>query len=807
MIGNNSCGVHSVMGRRTVDNVHKLEVLTYSGWRGWVGETPNLAEKLEGGGDEGALYRGMAAVRDRYAADIRARYPGLPRRVSGFNLNQLLPEHGFQVARALVGSEGTCTAVLEAELRLLPHPRCRALLVLGYPDIFAAAGHVCEVLACEPIGLEAIDAYLIRLLQEKHLHADSATELPEGEGWLLAEFGADSREEAEAAARRAQERIRDSGKACASRVVADEQGQERIWAAREASLGATAIEGGRNVTWEGWEDAAVPPERLDAYLCSFKALLERYGYKGSLYGHFGDGCVHTRINFDLKTAAGIAKYRRFIEEASELVIAHGGSLSGEHGDGQSRAVLLRKMYGDRLVEGFSAFKHVWDPLDRMNPGKVVDPFSPTENLRLGVDYNPPDPKTHFAYPDDAGSFAEAALRCVGVGACRKMQGGVMCPSWRVTQAEEHATRGRAHLLFEMLRGEIITEGWRSPAVKDALDLCLGCKACVKECPVQVDLATYKAEFLAHYYSGRLRPRAAYVLGWVDRWAPLAKAAAPFVNAMTSKAGELASRVVGLDPKRALPRLRRHSFRRWASARASTASGPQPALLWADTFNEHFRPKTGRAAWRVLERLGFAPYTPLRQLCCGRPLYDFGMLHAAKRKLRTILAALREDIRAGVPVVVLEPSCASVFRHELIQLFPHDEDAKRLQGQTFLFSEFLAEHCDRLPKDATREVLLHGHCHQKSVLDWPKAQTVVARIAAEHHVPDVGCCGLAGSFGYEHFELSARIGELGIVPHARAAPEDCSIVTEGFSCRTQMEELTGRRVLHLAEWADAAFGAT
>jgi FAD/FMN-containing dehydrogenase len=530
MVGNNSCGVHSVLAQaqgagsgRTADNVEELEILTYDGLRLRVGATSaeELQQIVRAGGRRGDIYGRMKALRDKYANLIRERYPRIPRRVSGYNLDDLLPENGFHVARALVGSEGTCITVLEATVHLLDNPPARALLVLGYPDIYTTGDHVPDVMAAGPVGLEALDDRLIENMRRKGLHVRETKLLPEGGGWLLAEFGGGDEEEAAGHARALMDRLKAKGDGPHMKLFTAKEEQEKIWTVRESGLGATADVPGRDDNWPGWEDSAVPPERVGDYLRDLRKLFHRYGYDAALYGHFGQGCIHCRVNFDVRDEEGVHKWRRFLDDAADLVAAYGGSLSGEHGDGQARAALLPRMYGEEIVQAFREFKAIWDPRDRMNPGKIVNPYPITSNLRLGGSFHPKPLQTHFAYPDDGGSFARAALRCVGVGKCRHWSGGVMCPSFMVTHDEKDTTRGRARALFEMIHGGPIEHGWRSEHVKETLDLCLACKGCKRDCPVNVDMATYKAEFMAHYYKGRLRPRSAYAMGLIYWWSRLA----------------------------------------------------------------------------------------------------------------------------------------------------------------------------------------------------------------------------------------------------------------------------------------------
>ena len=812
MIGNNSCGVHSVMAGKTVDNVHSLDVLTADGLRLEVGATPppELARLARSGGRRGDLYSGLAGIADRYGDLIRARYPKIPRRVSGYNLDELLPESGCHVARALVGTEGTCVTVLAATVRLVASPPGRTLVVLGYADVASAGDHVPEVLASHPIGLEGLDWVLVEDMRRKGLHASYLPLLPEGRGWLLVEFGGEDSRDSEAQARLLMMALGKHAKPPVMKLFSDRQEAAKIWKIRESGLPATSHQPGGKDTWEGWEDAAVSPDQLGNYLRGFNALLDRYGYSGALYGHFGQGCIHTRIDFDLLTERGIETWRAFLDDAADLVVAHGGSLSGEHGDGQSRAELLPKMFGKELVGAFGEFKRLWDRDGLMNPGKIVDPNPITSQLRLGTSYRPAALATAFRYPSDEGRFDRATLRCVGVGNCRRPEGGTMCPSYRVTHEEMHSTRGRARLLFEMLEGEPLTGGWREEAVKESLDLCLACKGCKSECPVGVDMATYKAEFLSHYYRGRLRPRQAYLFGHIDRWAAMAAWAPGLANLVSQTPGldRLVKALAGIAPARRLPAFADSTFRGWFTRRASIPSSGKPVMVFADTFTNHFHPEIGVAAVEVLERLGFEVQLPELALCCGRPLYDFGMLAAARRKLETILAALRPALAAGLPIVVLEPSCLAVFRDELCNLLAGDEDAHRLAGQCVSLAEFLsAEGClDRLPR-LDRRATVHGHCHQKAIVGMDDETAVLAAAGVSSTLLDAGCCGMAGSFGFspgEPYRVSVAAGELALLPAVRSAELSTLIVANGFSCREQIAQQTGRGALHLAQVLQMAF---
>jgi FAD/FMN-containing dehydrogenase/Fe-S oxidoreductase len=835
MIGNNSCGVHSVMAGKTDDNIEALEILTYDGLHMKVGATPSaeLDRIREAGGRRCEIYAKLQTIASTYGDLVRQRFPKIPRRVSGYNLNFLLPENGFHVARALVGSEGTCVTVLEATCRLVESPPERVLLVVAYPDIYQCADHVPEIMAHKPIGLEGFDDLLVGYTRMKGINSEGLALLPEGGGWLMVEFGAETASEAESQARALMQTLARSSHPPNMCLHTGKQQVKRVWEVRESALGVTSHVAGEPMSWEGWEDSAVAPEKLGDYLRDLRKMMATYGYKGSLYGHFGHACVHTRINFDLQSKPGIADFRRFMEEAADLVVSYGGSISGEHGDGQARGELLPKMFGPELMRAFREFKSAWDPEWKMNPGKLIDPYKLDENLRLGAAYSPWEPTTNFKFPADHGSLAQATLRCVGVGKCRHDEGGVMCPSYRATREEQHSTRGRAHLLWEMTQGEVIQDGWRSEEVKQSLDLCLACKGCKTECPVGVDVATYKAEFLSHYYEGRTRPRSSYAFGNIDLWARLASHAPGLVNLTTQLPflRDLSKLIAGIPKERTIPAFAPETFKSWFHCRRCDRKGRHPGnkvgkdmlgkgaasavpysaenlrasapevLLWPDTFNNYFHPGTAKAAVEVLEAAGFEVLVPKANLCCGRPLYDHGMLDRAQSLLLQILDELSPEIEAGIPIVGLEPSCVAVFRDELLNLFPHDERAKALSRQTFLLSEFLETHAKDFPlPKLDRKALLHGHCHHKSLMKMTAEESVLHRLGVDFQSPAPGCCGMAGSFGFEpdKYDLSMAIGELELLPAVRHAPSNWLIIADGFSCREQIAQGTPRRALHLAE---------
>jgi FAD/FMN-containing dehydrogenase/Fe-S oxidoreductase len=823
-IGNNSCGVHSVQsqlygpGPRTSDNTHALEIVTYDGTRFWVGndEEAQLESIIAAGGRKAEIYAALRDLRDKYADAIRERFrpvSEVPRRVSGYNLDELLPERGFNVARALVGTESTCVTVLQAVLMLTPALLQRTLVVVGYPALADAAEHCAQIVErWRPIGLEALDEELIQDQAAQHIHLSDIEQLPAdgSRAWLLVQFGADTEEESTG---RAQEFARWLAKKKGyepDRILvvksAQEGGQSQdIWEIREGGLGATAFARGED-NWPGWEDSAVPPSELGRYVTDLRALMDSRGIKGALYGHFGQGCIHGRLGFDLRTESGIANYRAFLEEAADLVTRYGGSLSGEHGDGQQRAELLEKQFGPVLIEAMREFKRIWDPDWKMNPGKVIDPYRLDENLRLGTSYNPPRPATKFAYPEDKGDFAHAALRCVGIGKCRDPQGSpTMCPSYQVTREEKHSTRGRARLLFEMLQGEVITDGWRSGEVFDALDLCLACKGCTSDCPVGVDMPTYKSEFLYHHYKSprRVRPRYAYAFGYIDKAARLAALVPELVDFTTQTPGlrRLAKLAAGIDQRRPLPAFAPMTLQQWFRQRGGPANPTgRPVVLFPDTFNNYLHADVGVACVEALEAAGWRVIMPARHVCCGRPLYDYGFLDSAQRYLGRVLDELRPYVRDDIPVIGMEPSCLAVFKDELRRMLPHDDDAARLARNAYHFGEFFTTFGVQPPRIRGR-ALLWGHCHHRATGGISAEQELLRQAGLDVTELKGGCCGLAGSWGFEQgkYDISMDCGEQALLPAVRDAPDGTLIVADGFSCKTQIAHArAGKQALHTGQ---------
>nr|WP_198942796.1 FAD-binding and (Fe-S)-binding domain-containing protein [Actinophytocola xanthii] len=782
MIGNNSCGAHSVAWGTTLDNVVELDVVRYDGTRLTVGR----------GHEDSEVHRALRALADANLAVLRTEFGRLGRQVSGYPLHQLLPENGRDLAKALVGTEGTCVVVLGATVRLVPVPATRVLLVLGFSDDIAAADAVPAVLPYQPLTVESMDERIVALRASRN--PVPPPELPPGGAWLFVEVGGDDVTAATTAASRIANEL-----GVPHAVRADPAVQRELWRLREEGAGISTRMADGSEAWPGWEDTAVPPENLGAYLRDLRELLDRHGLRGLTYGHFGEGCIHVRIDWDLVRPEGVAAYRRFVEEGADLVARHGGSLSGEHGDGQVRAELLSRMYSPAAIELFERFKAIWDPADRMNPGAVVRPYRVDENLRFAALPSLPV-RTAFSYPHDGGDFVRAARRCVGVAKCRNHSGSVMCPSFQVTGEERHSTRGRARMLYEMLAGEVVTDGWRSEEVRDALDLCLSCKGCASDCPVNVDMATYKAEFLYHHYRRRRRPAAHYSMGWLPLWLRLASRFPRAANsAMSAPAvSAVLKRIGGIARERSLPAVASAPFTR--RHRRSSAAGGRRVLLWPDTFTNFFTPEVGLAAVRVLRAAGFDPVLPGGSVCCGLTWVSTGQLDVARRVMRRTLRVLEPELVAGTPIVAVEPSCLSALRGEVPELTA-DPRATRLAERSHTLAGFLAAHAPQwTPPMIDRSAVVQVHCHQHATLGFDAETRLLARAGVRVEPLPAGCCGLAGNFGFEreHYEISLALAERALLPAVRSASPDTLVLADGFSCRIQVAQGAGRTPAHLAE---------
>jgi FAD/FMN-containing dehydrogenase/Fe-S oxidoreductase len=791
MIGNNACGSRALGYGRTADNVRALDVLAGTGER-------LLARRGADPGSSAVLAR-LHEVVGANLALIRTELGRFGRQVSGYSLEHLLPENGFDVARALVGTEGTAAVLLEATVDLVRMPERTVLVALGYADMAAAADAVPALLAHKPIAVEGLDSRMTDVVRERR-GAGAVPSLPRGSGWLLVELGGSSAGELGDAARAV---VRDAA-ALDSLVVTDPAAAAALWRIREDGAGLAARSTGGQTSHAGWEDSAVPPAKLGAYLREFEALLTDRGLKGTPYGHFGDGCVHIRIDFPLSEPEGTRVFREFLVDAAKLVASYGGSMSGEHGDGRARGELLPLMYSPEAITVFASVKDVFDPLDILNPGIIVRPRPVDADLRVPA-ARPVSEPLGFAYAHDGGNLLAALHRCTGVGKCRAdttATGGVMCPSYLATKDEKDSTRGRARVLQEMVNGSLVDGGWRSPEVHESLDLCLSCKGCSTDCPTGVDMATYKAEVLHQSYRGRVRPLSHYSLGQLPRWARLASKAPRLVNRLlaTRPVAALAKRFAGIDARRPLPAFAEGTFRAWF-ARHRPADG-DPVMLWVDTFTDFFTPEAGIAAVQVLEDAGFSVRIPSGSVCCGLTWITTGQLDAARRILRRSVDALAPHVADGVPVVGIEPSCTAVFRGDAAELLgPSDPSVAQVAAATHTLAELLAKHRPSWTPpslDGVR-VLAQPHCHQHAVMGWGADRKLLEGAGAE--VESVGgCCGLAGNFGVErgHYDVSVAVAETALLPAVRSAGDETVVLADGFSCRTQLDQLATRRGRHLAE---------
>lgn len=782
MIGNNACGSRALGYGRTADNVLGLDLVTGSG------EIVSVAA-----GRDPLSSPTLRAVHELVSARLallRTEFGRFGRQVSGYSLEHLLPEAGFDVAKAFVGSEGTWGVLQQATVRLVGSPAAHALLVLGYPDMATAADAVPALLEFGPVALEGLDARIVDVVRGSR-GASAVPELPGGQGWLFAEFGGDDEREVLDRA----ERALSAAGAVGGWVVPEATAVAALWRIREDGAGLAA----RTTTppgSSGWEDAAVPPVHLGAYLREFETLLRERGLTGVPYGHFGDGCIHIRIDFPLHRRDGARVFRDFLGDAAQLVARYGGSMSGEHGDGRARGELLPMMYSDAAIDTFAAVKHLFDPDDVLNPGVIVRPRPAAADLRQ-VSAPPMTTGLAFAYPHDGGDFSTAVHRCTGVGKCRVAHGpGVMCPSYRATKDEKDSTRGRARVLQELANGSVV-RGWRAPEVLESLDLCLSCKACSSECPTGVDMATYKAEMLHQRYRRRPRPPAHYALGWLPRWARLASRAPGTVNRLaTSPLAGLGKRLAGIDPRRDLPVFAPHTFRGWF-AEHRPAPG-DPVLLWVDTFTDHFSPQVGIAAVAVLEGAGYSVRIPAGPLCCGLTWISTGQLDTARKVLRRSVSELHDATLAGMPIVGLEPSCTATLRTDAVELLD-DDQARRVSAAVTTFAELLLNTPGWRPPDLSgTTAVVQPHCHHRAVLGFDADRRLLDRAGVATTVVD-GCCGLAGNFGAErgHYDVSVAVAENDLLPAVRDHPKDL-VLADGFSCRTQLEQLADRQAVHLAE---------
>ncbi|MCC3289764.1 FAD-binding and (Fe-S)-binding domain-containing protein [Arthrobacter sp. zg-Y1110] len=792
MIGNNACGSRTLAYGRTSDNVMHLDVVTGSGERIFLGQdgTPVTPQT-------DALRRLVAGGLET----IRTELGQFGRQVSGYSLEHLLPEKRFDLRRALVGSEGTLAVVLEAGVRLVADAQYKTLVVLGFEDIGAAGDAVIPVLGFSPTACEGMDRRIVDVVASRR-GAAAIPDLPAGAAWLLVELSGDDANDVRDRA----EKVALLDVAVDNRIVTGQAEAARLWKIREDGAGLAGRSPVGAPAHSGWEDAAVPPAKLGDYLRDFDKLLTSHRLTGFPYGHFGDGCVHVRLDFPLAAPDGLQVFRQFMTEAAELVARYGGSLSGEHGDGRARSELLPYMYSPDALRMFSHVKHIMDPANILNPGVIVEPAALDGDVRVARAH-PVTKGLALGYHDDGGDFSQAVHRCTGVGKCRADNLGddVMCPSFLATREEKDSTRGRARVLQEMISKG--TTDWRAPEVHDALDLCLSCKGCASDCPTGVDMASYKAEVLYQSYKGRLRPMTHYTLGWLPRWAALASKAPRLVNAMTRLpgVGRLGLRMAGVDSRRSIPHFAAETFHQWFASRPEIAGEPaREVLLWVDSFTNYFSPEIGQAAVRVLEGSGARVIVPAEPLCCGLTWISTGQLDSARRILSQTVETLAAAAVNGIQIVGIEPSCTAVMRSDALELVGGDAAAK-VANATHTLAEYLGSLPDYSPPSlAGQPVVAQPHCHHHAVMGWSADAKLLKDAGAELEQLG-GCCGLAGNFGVEkgHYDISVAVAEQQLLPAVQAAAPDALVLADGYSCRTQLEDLTDRRGLHLAQILDEA----
>ena len=829
MIGNNSCGPHSMLAGKTVENVLELDILTSDGIELTVGPTSDeeLAERMKRNDRTGEIYRELKRLSDDYGDLVRAKYPDIKRRVSGFNLDQLLPENGFNLARALVGSEGTCVSILGARVRLIENPAVKQLLVLGFKDIFEAGDAVRDILPFKPIAMEGIDWTIVGGLQTRGLRAREIALLPEGRAWIMMELAAGDLQALETKVNDFVAATQQMPQVLECKVINGKAHIADIWSIREQGASATAIslDPAKPDPVVGWEDTAVDPLQLGDYLRDFYALVERYGYETSLYGHFGDGCIHARITFDTRSEEGVQQWRSFSKEIAQTVVRYGGSLSGEHGDGQAKAEFLPIMFGNELITAFEKFKSIWDPAGIMNPRKVVHAYRMDENLKQGPDYKTPSIETVMHFDVGRGGFGRSLERCIGMGKCRAAT-GAMCPTYQVSMEERFSTRGRARLLHELARGDVLADGFDDEDIKESLAHCLSCKACKSSCPTKVDIAAYKSEFMARHYQSRRRPLAHHLIGRLGDRLPLLSKFPRLLNVALSLplANRLVGKALGLSAERTLPALAPVPFKKRLNALVDEIPSQEnehflwfgfntnehethKVVLWLDSFNSYYKPHVIESALRLLTAQGFSVGIARAHFCCGRPLYEYGMLTEAKNRLQHIMDNFYQTLPQEAPVIVLEPSCLSVFREELVQQLGSSDAVNDLAERSMTVADFLERH-EIHPVKPSGSAVVHLHCHHKSLDSTSAEQRYLKKCFDSLQEPEPGCCGMAGVFGLQEStrSLSARIFDNRLGPALQSVPDETVVVTNGFSCHEQLADRAGIKTLHVAEVLEAKLPA-
>lgn len=810
-IGNDACGNHSVRYGRTSDHVVEIDVITTDGAQltatatGLRATHPADARSVARAFE---LCEELKQLAQDHLAAFRVELGRIQRQVSGYHLANLLPENGLNVARALVGTEGTCAIVVRARMKLVPKAPSALLVCLGYADVVDAAKDIETILEFSPAAVEGIDEAIVDTMRMRR-GEDSVLGLPNGKAFLYVDLDGENPEDVAAEADRLIDRLAANGRLVDGRAVPDTTERATLWRVREDGAGLSSRPASGGESQAGWEDSAVAPENLAAYLADFRELLAHYGLTGIMYGHFGAGCMHIRITYDLRSDEGRTVFSKFTQAAAELVVRHGGSLSGEHGDGRARSAMLPVMYSPEMISAFGTYRKLWDPAALLNPGSITEPDALEDNLALeGI----PDRewRTHFelrpveAAAAGADPWVHAVQACIGVGRCRSDAGGVMCPSYRATGDEKDSTRGRSRVLQDMVRGaRSIDEGWKSEDVREALDLCLACKACSNDCPAGVDMATYKSEFFSHYYDGKLRPMSHFSLGWLPRWLKLTTLISPLVNlVLASPLGKVVAAAGGLTTHRKMPRFASRAMLRNELAPYANPSATADAVLFVDSFTKGFRPEVAGAAARVMESTGRTVGCE-SDACCGLTWISTGQLDTAKKLMGKAVAKL--DDGTDAPIVVIEPSCAAALKKDAPELLG-TEAAERVSHRIRSFAEAVKEWVDGgwTPPAVPIDVTVQTHCHEYSTFGATIQRKALAALGVANVNEATGCCGVAGNFGFEanHYDISMKVAEQALVPALAKTAADAPVLADGFSCAMQVKQLEpDRKSLHLAELLD------
>ena len=813
MIGNNSSGVRSIRYGKTVDHILEISIVLPTGEELLLKKfnAQELQEKCSQEDREGALYRGLRRIVEENSEEIARRFPRVMRRVGGYNLDYLLEGDGFNLAKLLVGSEGTLAFVTEAKLNLEPIPRYTAVSVIHFNHLIRAIDAVPVILGYNPSAVEILDRYGLELARSHPAVATLCAQFIQGdpEAILWVEFSGESQEEVNTQWRAMKACLDDQEGFYTCYDAMDAQAKQTVWDVRKHSLGILLGMKGDAKPLPFIEDACIPVEHLSEYVSRVLDFCRQHDRPVALYAHASAGVIHIRPILNLKRQEDVELLRKISAKAFEMVCEYGGSWSGEHGDGLVRSYKNREFFGEQLYQAFREVKQIFDPAGLMNPGKIIDAQDIAENLRIHPDYSTHFPKTHFHFRQEQG-FDRAIELCTGVGHCRKTGSGTMCPSYIATRDEEHSTRGRANALRMAIAGELGPDGLTSQRLYDVLDLCLECKACKSECPSGVDMARLKTEFLAHYYQRHGLPLGKRFISKIRETAQLASHFPRFSNGVMGHfvSRWLLEKLTGIDRRRTLPPIALQTFNAWCN---ENLKGGQPGqnqhqvALFVDTFTNFYEPHIGIAAVRLLESLNYQVLLA-NVGCCGRPLISAGQLTLVKEKARMLIQKLQIYADQQLPIVVLEPSCWATIHDDYPDLLDHETGYQPVLDNIVSLDEFLtredvASRLIEITGVGPAEILFHGHCQQKALQGIERSMTALKSLKqTQLQAIDAGCCGMAGSFGYEkkHYKISQQIGEDRLFPAVRAASEQTEVVASGFSCRTQIQHFTGRRAQHLAE---------